>query len=328
MPTIAIEEHFVTGNFLKATGARDRRAPSPIAQLHPKLLDLGTGRTAAMDEASIDYQVLSLASMGLEALAASDATALARDVNDELAQAIKANPKRLGGFATLALKHPATAAQELERCITRLGFLGVLLDGTTDGLFLDDPRFLPVWEAAAALHIPVYLHPALPPENVRHAYFSGLPGDLGMLLSIAGWGWHAETGLRTLRLIVSGLFDRLPDLQLIIGHMGEGLPYALARSSAVLSRAASNLRQPVAAYFQSNIHITTSGYFTQSPLRCAIEVLGIDRISFSVDYPFSPNTMGRDFLNSLAGVLSSEDLAKLSHGNIEKVLNLRRQVAT
>jgi hypothetical protein len=117
-------------------------------------------------------------------------------------------------------------------------------------------------------------------------------------------------------------------LQLIIGHMGEGLPYALARSSAVLSRAASNLRQPVAAYFQSNIHITTSGYFTQSPLRCAIEVLGIDRISFSVDYPFSPNTMGRDFLNSLAGVLSSEDLAKLSHGNIEKVLNLRRQVAT
>jgi hypothetical protein len=185
-----------------------------------------------------------------------------------------------------------------------------------------------VWEAAAALHIPVYLHPALPPENVRHAYFSGLPGDLGMLLSIAGWGWHAETGLHTLRLIVSGLFDRLPDLQLIIGHMGEGLPYALARSSAVLSRAASNLRQPVAAYFQSNIHITTSGYFTQSPLRCAIEVLGIDRISFSVDYPFSPNTMGRDFLNSLAGVLSSEDLAKLSHGNIEKVLNLRRQVAT
>ena len=325
MPTIAIEEHFVTENFLQATGSRDRRGPSPIAQLHPKLLDLGAGRIAAMDEASIDYQVLSLASMGLEALGAADATALAHDVNDELAEAIKANPQRLGGFAAIALKHPAKAAQELDRCITRLGFHGVLLDGTTDGLFLDAPCFLPVWEAAAALHVPVYLHPALPPENVRQSYFSGLPGDFGMLLSIAGWGWHAETGLHTLRLIVSGLFDRLPDLQLIIGHMGEGLPYALARSSAVLSRAPSTLRQPVAAYFQSNIHITTSGYFTQPPLRCALEVLGIDRISFSVDYPFSPNTAGRQFLDSLIGVLSPQDLAKLSHGNVEKVLKLRHQ---
>jgi predicted TIM-barrel fold metal-dependent hydrolase len=128
--------------------------------------------------------------------------------------------------------------------------------------------------------------------------------------------------LHTLRLIVSGLFDRLPDLQLIIGHMGEGLPFALARSSAVLSRAATNLRQPVSEYFQSNIHITTSGYFTQPPLRCALDVIGIDRIMFSVDYPFSPNTNGRAFLDSLSGTLSAEDYAKLSYINAEKVLKL------
>jgi hypothetical protein len=291
--------------------------------LRPKLLDLGAGRIAAMDEAAIDFQVLSLASMGLDALTADMATPLIRDVNDELAAAIQANPKRLGGFAALALQDPKKAAQELDRCITKLGFCGVLLDGTTGGLFLDDPRFLPVWEAAAALRVPVYLHPAPPPEPVREAYYSGLPGDLGMLLSIAGWGWHAETGLHTLRLIVFGLFDRLPDLQLIIGHMGEGLPYALARSSAVLSRAAPHLRQPVSEYFQSNIHVTTSGYFTQPPLRCALDVIGIDRLMFSIDYPFSPYTNGRAYLDSLAGILSPEDHAKLSHKNAEKGLNLR-----
>jgi uncharacterized protein len=323
MRTITLEEHFVTESFVKATERHGHKVPPPIAQLRPKLLDLGAGRIAAMDEAAIDFQVLSLASMGLEALGADAATPLIRDVNDELAAAINANPKRLGGFAALALQDPEKAAQELDRCVTRLRFCGALLDGTTGGLFLDDPRFLPVWEAAAVLRVPVYLHPAPPPQKVREAYYSGLPGEVGMLLSIAGWGWHAETGLHTLRLIVSGLFDRLPDLQLIIGHMGEGLPYALARSSSVLSRATPDLRQPVSEYFQSNIHVTTSGYFTQPPLRCALDVIGIDRVMFSVDYPFSPNTSGRAFLDSLAGILSPEDHAKLTHVNAEKVLRLQ-----
>lgn len=275
-----------------------------------------------MDEAGIDFQVLSLASMGLDELAADVATPLIRDVNDELAEAARANSKRLGGFAALALQDANAAAKELQRCITRLGFCGVLLDGTTGGRFLDDPSFLPVWEAAAGLRIPVYLHPAPPPEQVRDVYYAGLPGEVGMLLSIAGWGWHAETGLHTLRLIVSGLFDRFPELQLIIGHMGEGLPYAMARSSGILSRATPQLRQPVADYFQTNIHITTSGYFTQPPLRCALEVVGIDRIMFSVDYPFSPNTNGRKFLDELGDVLGAGDLEKLNHRNAERVLGL------
>src|SRR6202167_1717097 len=307
MRTITLEEHFVTESFVKATEVPGHRVPAPIAQLHPKLLDLGAGRIAAMDEAGIDFQVLSLASMGLDALAADVATPLVRDVNDELAEAIKANPTRLAGFAALALRDPRAAAKELERSITRLGFCGVLLDGTTGGLFLDDPSFLPVWEAAAGLGVPVYLHPAPPPEKVREVYYSGLPGEVGMLLSIAGWGWHAETGLHTLRLIVAGLFDRFPTLQLIIGHMGEGLPYALARSSGILSAAAPHLRQPVAAYFQSNIHLTTSGYFTHPPLRCAIEVVGLDRLLFSVDYPFSSNMRGRSYLDSLGGLLTPDE---------------------
>lgn len=317
MRTITLEEHFLTESFVRATGA------PRFAELQPKLLDLAAGRIADMDQAGIDLQVLSLASMGIDALDVATSTSLVRDINDELASAVRAHPTRFAGFATLALKDAHAAAAELDRCITRLGFPGALVDGTTGGLFLDDPSFLPIFEAAAHLNVPIYLHPAPPPEPVRQAYFTGLPGDVGFLLSIAGWGWHAETGLHTLRLIVSGLFDRFPALQLIIGHMGEGLPYALARSSAVLSLAASHLRQPVAAYFQSNIHLTTSGYFTHPPLRCAIEVVGLDRLLFSVDYPFSPNTRGRAFLDSLGGLLSPEDLARLSHRNAESLLRLQ-----
>lgn len=321
MRTITLEEHFATQSFLKATTPAGHTPLPYFAQLQPKLLDLGAGRIAAMDEASIDLQVLSCIPMGFDALPTAIATPLSRDVNDELAAATQANPTRLAGFSMLALKDPATAAAELERCINKLGFAGALVDGTSDGLFLDDPRFLPVFEAAAHLNVPIYLHPAPPPASVQQAYYTGLPGDLGYLLSVAGWGWHSETALHTLRLIVSGLFDRLPTLQLIIGHMGEGLPYALARSSGVLSQAA-HLRQPVADYFRSNIHITTSGYFTQPPLRCAIDVVGIDRLLFSVDYPFSPNTRGRAYLADLEQALTQEDLTKLTHRNAEQLLNL------
>jgi len=321
MRTITLEEHFVTESFLRATGAYGKTVPPQLAALQPKLLDLGTGRIAAMDEAGIHLQVLSLAAMGFDALDAATASALARDVNDELAAAVAAHPKRLAGFAALALKDPAGAAAELERCVTKLGFRGALVDGTTGGLFLDDPQFLPVFETAQKLGVPVYLHPAPPPETVKQAYFSGLPGELGHLLSIAGWGWHAETGLHTLRLIVSGLFDKVPGLQLIIGHMGEGLPYAMARSSGILSGPAK-LQRPVAEYFKSNIHLTTSGYFTLPPLQCALEVVGIERMMFSVDYPFSPNTRGRAFLDQAAGVLTAEDLEKLAHGNAERLLGL------
>ncbi len=321
MKTVTLEEHFVTHSFLKATRNPTKPVPAPIAALEPKLLDMGAGRIADMDAAGIDLQVLSLASMGLDELSAQSATALVKDVNDELADAVRAHPGRMAGFATLALKDPTGAPAELERCIEKLGFVGALVDGTTEGLFLDDPRFLPVFEAADHLGVPIYLHPAPAPETVREAYYSGLPGDVGFALSIAGWGWHAETGLHTLRLICSGLFDRFPRMQLIIGHMGEGLPYALARSSAVLSRA-SHLRQPVAEYFQTNIHVTTSGYFTKPPLQCAVDVLGIDRLLFSIDYPFSPTTNGRAYLDALANTVAPDDLAKLAHRNAERLLGL------
>jgi predicted TIM-barrel fold metal-dependent hydrolase len=208
----------------------------------------------------------------------------------------------------------------LERCIDTLGFKGLILDGTVGGEFMDQPKFLPVFEAANALKIPIYLHPAAPPKAVKDVYFSGLPAEAAHLLSIAGWGWHAENGLHALRLIVSGLFDRFPDLQIVIGHMGEGVPYALARSSNVLGNAIKHLQRSVDEYFHHNFHVTTSGYFTLPPFQCALEVVGIDRLMYSVDYPFSPNTRGRDFLNALN--LADTDYAKLTHGNAEALFRL------
>ena len=321
MRTITLEEHFLTESFLRAANAAGNAAPAWLDALKPKLLDLGAGRIAAMDEGGIDLQVLSLAATGFDELDASTATQLASDVNDELAAAVQANPARLAGFSCLGLKDPNSAAKELERSIQKLGFCGVLLDGTTDGKFLDDPRFTPVFEGAVALNVPIYLHPAPPPKVVFETYFSGLPAGVGHMLSIAGWGWHAETALHTLRLIASGIFDRFPTLQLIIGHMGEMLPMALARTSLGLSHVAK-LRQPVAEYFQSNIHLTTSGYFTQPPLQCALDVVGIDRLMFSVDYPFSATTKGSDYLTELEKVLNVDDMKKLTHRNAEALLKL------
>jgi uncharacterized protein len=319
MRTITLEEHFVTPAFLHATGAYGKGAPALLA-LQQKLLDLGEGRVADMDEAGVDLQLLSLAAMGLDELDAATATPLACDVNDELAAAIQVYPQRFAGLATLAMKDPGSAAKELERCIDTLGFKGLILDGTTGGEFMDQPKFLPVFEAANALKIPIYLHPAPPPKAVKDIYFSGLPAEAAHLLSIAGWGWHAENGLHTLRLIVSGLFDRFPELQIVIGHMGEGVPYALARSSGVLGAATKHLQRSVDEYFRHNFHVTTSGYFTLPPFQCALEVVGIDRLMYSVDYPFSPNTRGRDFLNALN--LADTDYAKLTHGNAEALFNL------
>ena len=318
MKTITLEEHFVTRESLKLTGAY---GPGPYAELRPKLLDLGQGRIAAMDAGGIDLQILSAAAMGFETLDAATGIALTRSMNDELAAAVASHPTRFGGFAALPMKDPDAAAKELERCVTQLGFAGAMIAGTTEGLFLDAPRFLPVLEAAAQFDVPIYLHPAPPPNAVMRTYYLGLPEAVGRMLSVAGWGWHAETGLHTLRLICSGVFDRLPKLQVVIGHMGEGLPYAMARSSGMLSDAA-RLPQSVADYFQTNVWVTTSGYFSLPPFECALAVLGIDRLMYSVDYPFSPNTRGKSFVEAAATIHDESDMRKLTHENAMRVLRL------
>jgi predicted TIM-barrel fold metal-dependent hydrolase len=273
-----------------------------------------------MDAAGIDMQVLSLSGIGMDRLDSATAGALARDTNEKLAAAVQAHPKRFAAFATLALHEPEKAAREFERCIRQLGFKGALVNGTIDGLFLDDPRFTPLFETAQALNVPIYLHPAPPTEEVRKAYFSGLPANLGFVLSTAAWGWHVETGLHCLRLIASGLFDRLPKLQIIVGHMGEALPFYMDRADMFLAQSTKHLQRPISGYFRENFHITTSGVFSLPPFLCAMQVVGADRILFSVDYPFCDNSLGRAFLDTLP--ISPEDMAKITHKNAERLLKL------
>ena len=321
MRTITLEEHFITPEVLKkSTEIQPASRNNFLKAVEEKLLDLGKTRISDMDAAGIDLQIMSLTNAGLDKLDGPTATALTHDANDKLSDAVKAYPQRFAALAALDLQLPEKAAAELERCVRKLGFKGTLIHGTTKGIFLDDPRFTPIFEAAQALDVPIYLHPTLPPKSVEDAYFTGLPGDTGFLLSTAGWGWHVETGMHCLRLMISGLFDRFPRLNIIIGHMGEDLPFSIARAEAVLSRGVNHLKRRLGEYFQEHFYITTSGYFTVPPLLCTMQVVGADHILFSVDYPYSPNTVGRKFLDALP--VSHDDLQIISHGNAERLLKV------
>ncbi|WP_446745186.1 amidohydrolase family protein [Silvibacterium acidisoli] len=320
MRVITLEEHMTIPEIVKATSHIGAGSSDYMRAIQEKLIDVDQARIADMDANGIDLQVLSQVSTGLDLIDPAEATALARATNDRMAQAIADRPTRFAGFAALNTTEPEKAARELERAMAIKGFVGTMLHGTSNGLFLDDPRFSPIFEAAQALDAPIYLHPAPPPETVQKAYYSGLGDPTDYMLATAGWGWHVETGMHALRLIVSGLFDRFPRLKIIIGHMGENLPFSIVRASTVLSRGAKNLKRPVKEYFDEHFWITTSGYFSNPPLKCALEVCGAERILFSVDYPFGSNRAGREFLDSMP--VSDTDRAKIAGLNAAKLLKL------
>jgi predicted TIM-barrel fold metal-dependent hydrolase len=290
------------------------------AERQARLADLETLRLQDMDTSGIDLQVLSDIGSSLAPRSGDAGVQLTRESNDQVAEAIAAHPDRFAGFATLPMTEPGAAAGELERAVRSLGLQGAMIFGTTNGRFLDDPAFLPVLERAAALSVPIYLHPTMPPAPVREAYYTGLDPAVGFVLSTSGWGWHSEVGIHALRLILAGVFDRLPTLQIIIGHMGEMIPFMLARIDDTLTPMAKQLQQPVSEYFLHHFHITTSGFFTDPPLLLAMQVMGADRIMFSVDYPFSTNEQGRAFLDHAS--LSPADKEKISHLNVERLLSL------
>jgi predicted TIM-barrel fold metal-dependent hydrolase len=284
-------------------------------------MDLDEIRLADMDAAGIDVQVIShTASSSAGPLTEAESVRLASLANDQLAAAVVTHPNRFGGFATLPMISPVAAADELERAVRALGMKGAMINGTTAGRFLDDARFLPILERAVALDVPLYLHPAPPPAPVWEAYYAGFDPGVSYVLATAGWGWHAEVAVASLRMILSGAFDRLPGLQMIIGHMGEMLPFMLGRIQNVLTPVARYLERPVQDYLLHNFHFTTSGFFTDPPLLLCMETLGVDRIIFSVDYPYSTNQQGRTFLDSTS--ISPADKEKISHLNAERLLKL------
>jgi predicted TIM-barrel fold metal-dependent hydrolase len=321
MRLITLEEHYRAPMLETVAGRRalDAPADSPMAKIQAKLEDLGEQRLRDMDAGGIDVQVISQGAPGTEQLEPEQAVSLARQANDYLAQAIKPHRARLAAFATLPTAAPSLAADELERTVTEHGFKGALINGHVRGRFLDDREFWPIFERAESLNVPIYLHPTEPPSAVRDAYYSGLPPRTATTLATSGWGWHVDTGLHALRLIAGGVFDEYPRLQLVIGHMGEALPFFLERTSRMLS-AQAGLERPLADYVTNNLHFTTSGMFSYPPLACLLDVVGADRVMFSVDYPYSRNEEGRDFI--LGAPISAADREKLAFRNAERLLSL------
>jgi uncharacterized protein len=321
MRTIALEEHFWTDELAAAPGTGVLARPGG-AELDALLRDVGAARIAGMDAAGIDVQVLSHAQPAAQAADGTAGTEAARRANDYLAGVIAAHPGRLAGFATLPTGSPSAAADELSRCVSSLGFAGGLVNSTIglNGRFLDDVSFAPLLSRFAALDVPLYLHPAPPPAAVRSALYDGLPGAAAAALATNAWGWHAEAGLHALRLAASGAFDRHPGLRVIIGHCGEMIPFMLDRVDDMMPRALTGLDAEMSEYILRHVWVTTSGMFSLPPVLCALSVFGVDRVLFSVDYPFSPNQRGRDLLDALP--LAPADLAKVAGGNAAALLRL------
>ncbi len=324
MRTITLEEHFASPAFLDGPGQNLRQQAAspgnPIAGVLEPLCDVGDQRIAAMDAAGIDVQVLSLTSPGTEQLEAAAAEALAREANDFLAAAVARHPDRFAGFAALPTAAPGAAAAELTRAVRDHGFKGAVINGHVRGRYLDDPFFWPILERAEALGVPIYLHPTPPPQPVIDASYGGFPQAVGNLLAGPGWGWHIETAVHVIRLALGGALDRFPKLQLMIGHMGEGLPFMLPRLDAVMTRRVTRLARPLGAYLRENVHYTFSGFnFTSAFLSLLLEV-GADRILFSTDHPYASMSQARTFLDRLP--VSPADRERIAHGNAERLLGL------
>jgi uncharacterized protein len=286
-----LEEHMATAEVVEAWRRQDPGLTEPMMQwavasaITPALLDLDDGRLAAMDDAGIDVSILSLTTPGLQNLAAAEAVALQEPTNDVIAAAVRRHPERLQGFAALATPDPAVAAGELQRAVTELGLNGAMVNARSGERNVDAMQFWDIYEAAAHLRAPIYLHPSAPLPIINQAYYSGFGERVDSLLATGAIGWHYDAGLTLLRMIISGLFDRFPDLQVIIGHWGEVVLFYLDRI-AVLD-GVTQLQRPIPEYFSSNVFITPGGISSHKCLRWTVETVGIERVMYASDYPFN-----------------------------------------
>lgn len=314
---IAIEEHYLDPEVDKRTGGR----AGGSAYAREKLADMGELRLREMDEAGIDVQVLSHCPPGAQVFDAESAAAQARAVNDRLHDFVQARPDRFAAFATLPLRDPTASAAELERCVDRLGFKGAMVHGLTDGLFIDDQRYWPIFERAEALDVPVYVHPGPPHPQVVDIYYKDYVEKYPAILS-AGWGFTAEMATAGVRLVLSGVFDKRPRLKIILGHLGEGLPFLLWRINHAFSGARSWNENPLSFrdLFCEHFYVTTSGNFSDTALLCTVSELGVDRILFSVDWPYVENAPGTAWMETVS--LCREDREKILNGNARRLLKL------
>lgn len=314
---IALEEHFMTPGFEGYSKPfTSLMSKSQLNELGKKLSDFDGERLAVMDQYDIEKMILSQTGPGIQTEKdKSAAVALARQSNDFLAERVSDSQGRFAGFAMLPLQDPAAAVSELKRCVLELGFKGALVNGHTHGSYLDGAEYNSVWEAFEELDVPLYLHPIDPIGG--SAAFNGHPELAGAI-----WGWGVETGTHALRLLFSGTFDRFPTAKIILGHMGEGLPFLRWRFDsrfAVYSHGISLDRKP-SEYFGSNILITTSGVCSEPTLLAALGEMGEDAVMFSVDYPYESVSAAAEFIE--ACTLSDETKEKVCGGNARRIFKL------
>jgi len=318
---IGIEEHFVTADIRAAWAAspigQEGTAGFDRGEIQERLDDLGEQRLALMDENGVDVQVLSVTTPALHNLAPEGSIALARRTNDLVASTVAKYPTRFQGFATLPTAAPEEAAGELERGVTRLGLMGSMLCGRTREKNLDHLDFFPIFETAARLGVPLFIHPQIPQRAVREVYYSGFNDRIDTAFAAFGLGWHYEAGIQFVRLILAGVFDKYPDLQIILGHWGEVVLFYLERLGSLAP--VTHLHRPIADCFKQNLYVTPSGMWSQSYLERTLEVVGPERILFSTDYPYQyhPNKAGRSFIEQAA--LSTEQKEWFAHGNWDRL---------
>jgi len=312
---IALEEHFLCPGFedyWKTTvGDVD---PRILSQVVGRLSDFGEQRLNAMDSAGIARAVLGLAGPGVQAERdAATAIRNARAANDFLAQQVQKRPDRYSGFAHLPMQDAKAAADELERCLRELKFCGAMINGHTNGQYLDHPSLHPFWERAESLGATIYLHPGDP--VVPSPALEGYAG-----LRRATWEWGFETGSHALRLVFGGVFDRFPRAKLALGHLGETLPFLLWRFDSRAKLYGVKLKRPPSQYIRENIAVTTSGMCSAEPLACTLSALGADRVMFAADYPFESAEEAGHFIDTAP--LDDKLRADICYNNAERLLGL------
>jgi 2,3-dihydroxybenzoate decarboxylase len=314
---IALEEHYMTpgleGMSASFTSLMDQSAQDRLAQ---QLADFDDERLMRMDRFGIEKMILSQTAPGVQGEKdTARAIDMARMANDFLASQIARHPERYNGFAALAMQSPEAAAAELERAVTQLGFCGAMVNGHTQGRYYDDPAFDVIWQRLEALDLPLYLHPIS--ASVQPEVFRGHPELQGAI-----WGWGVETGSHALRLLFGGVFDRFPNLKVILGHMGEGLPFMRWRFDSrfeVYSHGIKLARKP-SEYFGRNIFITTSGVCSDATLLAAVGEMGEDAVMFSVDYPYESIDIACDFIEQAP--LNASVKQKVCADNARRLMKL------
>jgi 2,3-dihydroxybenzoate decarboxylase len=314
---IALEEHFMIPEFLPYFAETFQNISPEIAKVAPIALEDYDRRIAIMDQYHLDFMVLSLSGPGVQ-VEKDEAVAIKRSkfANDFLATEIQKRPTRFGGFAHLAMQNPREAADELERCIRDLGFQGAMINGQTNGEYLDLDKYSVFWERVADLGVPVYLHPANPIDHP--AMYDGHTELWGPVCS-----WAFETAAHALRLVFAGVFERYPKARLVLGHMGETLPLNLWRFDSrwlVSHRGSMTLPQAPSFYIKRNIAVTTSGVCSDISLRCALEAMGNENVMFSVDYPFEKAELAAQFIESAR--ISDADRIAVASGNAKRILRI------